>query len=58
MPTRQKLYERIDLRVDQMLRDGLLDEVREFYRRYVRNRWRSGLAAKKFLPFLQRAGAA
>lgn len=29
---REELYGRIDLRVDIMLRDGLLDEVRELYR--------------------------
>ena len=31
---RQKLYDRIDLRVDVMLEMGLLDEAREFYREH------------------------
>ena len=49
---RRKLYERIDLRVDQMLRDGLLDEVREFYRRYDPGTAAQAIGCKEFLPFL------
>ena len=31
MRNREELYERINLRVDQMMKDGLLDEARKFY---------------------------
>ena len=31
MRNREELYERINHRVDQMMKDGLLDEVRKFY---------------------------
>ncbi|MGE8203989.1 tRNA (adenosine(37)-N6)-dimethylallyltransferase MiaA [Heyndrickxia sp. NPDC080065] len=34
---REKIYERINLRVDKMMEEGLLDEVKDLYERNIRN---------------------
>ena len=51
---RQKLYERINLRVDKMLSDGLLDEARDFYGKY-RNMPTAAQAIglKELIPFFE-----
>ncbi len=50
---RQKLYDRIDLRVDRMLEDGLLEEVQEFYRRYDSKTSAQAIGCKEFFPWLK-----
>lgn len=50
---RQKLYARIDLRVEQMLRDGLVEEARDFYSRYNPQTAAQAIGCKELLPFLQ-----
>lgn len=52
---RAKLYERIELRVDQMLRDGLVDEVQRLLERGVPAHAQAmkGLGYKEMIPYLQ-----
>ena len=51
---RQKLYDRINLRVDMMLRDGLIDEVKGFF--YSENTGKTvvqAIGCKELLPYLR-----
>ena len=51
---RQKLYDRINLRVDMMLRDGLIDEVKGFF--YSENAGKTvvqAIGCKELLPYLR-----
>lgn len=50
---RQKLYDRINLRVDLMLRDGLLDEVRHFYSESAGKTVIQAIGCKELLPCLR-----
>lgn len=49
---REKLYERINLRVDKMLEQGLLDEVREFYKNHSAQTAAQAIGCKEFLKYL------
>ena len=49
---RQKLYDRIDLRVDVMLEMGLLDEAREFYREHKGKTATGAIGYKELKPYL------
>ncbi len=48
---RKILYERIDQRVDQMLEDGLLDEVAQLYQRGI---CPTGIGYKEFIPYFKK----
>lgn len=48
---RQKLYDRINLRVDKMLEAGLLDEAREFYSQDVGKTASAAIGIKEFKPY-------
>jgi tRNA dimethylallyltransferase len=52
---RQKLYERIDLRVQDMLRRGLEDEARRFFETYGSDAGtaRQAIGCKEFLPYFR-----
>lgn len=51
---REKLYERINARVDQMLAEGLLDEVKELAEKYSRDLpSMSGIGYRQFRPYLE-----
>ncbi len=49
---RAKLYERIDYRVDLMLQQGLLEEVRAFYKTHNPKTAAQAIGCKEFLSFL------
>lgn len=51
---RKKLYERINLRVDKMLENGILDEVSEFYKLPVSKTAVQAIGCKEFKPYLDR----
>ena len=50
---RQKLYSRIDRRVDDMLQNGLLQEAEQFYRTYgaAGGTARQAIGCKEFVPY-------
>ena len=50
---RQKLYDRINLRVDLMLQAGLLDEVRQFYSENAGKTVIQAIGCKDLLPYLR-----
>ena len=50
---RQKLYDRINLRVDIMLREGLLDEVKNFYSENAGKTGIQAIGCKELLPYLR-----
>lgn len=52
---RQKLYDRINLRVDMMLSDGLEKEAREFYERIkdFDGTSRQAIGCKEFIPYFE-----
>ena len=50
---RQKLYDRINLRVDMMLRDGLIDEVKGFYSENAGKTVVQAIGCKELLPYLR-----
>ncbi len=50
---RQKLYDRINLRVDSMLQAGLLDEVRSFYEGNAGKTVIQAIGCKELLPYLR-----
>ena len=50
---RQKLYDRINLRVDRMLEAGLLDEVRQFYSENAGKTVIQAIGCKELLPYLR-----
>lgn len=49
---RERLYERINLRVDLMLENGILDEVKNFYKLPVSKTSSQAIGCKEFKPFL------
>lgn len=49
---RQFLYDRINLRVDTMIKDGLVDEARLFYNKYGSNTANQAIGYKELLPYL------
>ncbi|MBQ5590109.1 MAG: tRNA (adenosine(37)-N6)-dimethylallyltransferase MiaA [Clostridia bacterium] len=49
---REKLYERINLRVDMMLENGILDEVKAFYKLPVSKTAIQAIGCKEFKPFI------
>ena len=49
---REKLYNRINLRVDKMLEEGILDEVEAFYKLPVSKTAVQAIGCKEFKPFL------
>lgn len=49
---REKLYRRIDTRVDEMLERGLLDEARAFFAREVSETAVKAIGYKELLPYL------
>lgn len=51
---REKLYEKIDGRVDEMMDDGLLEEVRTLYRKYgLTKAMKTGIGYKELVAYLQ-----
>lgn len=52
---RQTLYDRIDLRVDKMMNDGLLDEVKSLFceNLFDSKTARQAIGYKEFLPYLE-----
>ena len=50
---RQKLYDRINLRVDLMLQAGLLDEVKRFYAENTGKTAVQAIGCKELLPYLR-----
>lgn len=50
---RQKLYDRIDFRVDIMMASGLLEEAKEFYSQYHGKTAAAAIGYKELLPYLQ-----
>ena len=50
---RQKLYDRINSRVDRMLNDGLLREVRDFYAGNAGKTVVQAIGCKELLPYLR-----
>ena len=50
---RQKLYDRINLRVDLMLEAGLLDEVKRFYSENAGKTVIQAIGCKELLPYLR-----
>ena len=52
---RQKLYDRIDLRVQKMLQRGLEDEARQFFETYGEDSGtaRQAIGCKEFLPYFR-----
>ena len=52
---RKLLYDRIDKRVDKMIEDGLIDEVKELYRRYPNSRiLRNSIGYKEIIEYLNK----
>ena len=49
---RQKLYDRINLRVDIMMKNGLLKETKDFYSRYNSNTASAAIGYKELKPYL------
>lgn len=49
---RQKLYDRINMRVDIMLRNGLLEEAKKFYGHYKSNTASAAIGYKELKPYL------
>lgn len=49
---RQKCWERIDLRVDNMLENGLVEEARAFYERHPSRTAQAAIGYKELRPFL------
>lgn len=49
---REKLYERINKRVDVMLKNGLLEEAKEFYKNYASKTAVNAIGYKELKPFL------
>lgn len=49
---RQKLYDRINLRVDIMMKNGLLKETEDFYSRYNSNTASAAIGYKELKPYL------
>ena len=49
---REKLYERINTRVDIMLKNGLLEEAKEFYNEYASKTAVNAIGYKELKPFL------
>lgn len=50
---RQKLYDRIDLRVDEMVARGLVDEARELYDHGGMKTAANAIGFKEFIPFFR-----
>lgn len=50
---RQKLYDRINRRVDSMLASGLIDEARKFYSRNAGRTAVQAIGCKELLPYLE-----
>ncbi|MGN0641655.1 MAG: tRNA (adenosine(37)-N6)-dimethylallyltransferase MiaA [Huintestinicola sp.] len=50
---RQKLYDRIDRRVDIMLENGLVEEVREVYGKYRLGTAFNAIGYKELIPYLE-----
>ncbi len=51
---REKLYQRIDLRVENMLKNGLIDEVKTLYDKYPHNlNSLQAIGYKEFFPFFK-----
>ena len=50
---RQKLYDRINLRVDMMLQEGLLKEVKSFYSENAGKTVVQAIGCKELLPYLR-----
>ena len=48
---REKLYQRINLRVDMMLKGGILDEAREFYKNHNAKTAAQAIGCKEFLNY-------
>ncbi len=49
---REKLYERINKRVDIMLQTGLLEEAKEFYKKYASKTAVNAIGYKELKPFI------
>ncbi|MCM1269669.1 MAG: tRNA (adenosine(37)-N6)-dimethylallyltransferase MiaA [Ruminococcus flavefaciens] len=50
---RQNLYDRIDLRVDEMMENGLLEEAEELWRQGSMKTAANAIGFKEFIPFLE-----
>ncbi len=49
---RQVLYDRINLRVDYMVKDGLVEEAKRFYGLFERNTANQAIGYKELIPYL------
>lgn len=50
---RQTLYNRIDLRVDEMMKNGLLEEAEELWRQGSMKTAANAIGFKEFIPFFE-----
>lgn len=51
---REMLYERINLRVDQMIQDGLVEEVQSLYKEFsINSQAFKGIGYKEFIPYFE-----
>lgn len=50
---RAKLYQKINTRVDQMMKEGFLDEVKELYAKYGNNKAMQAAGYKQLVDFLK-----
>lgn len=50
---RQTLYDRIDLRVDEMVKNGLVEEARELYRQSGMKTAANAIGYKELIPFFE-----
>lgn len=50
---RQNLYDRIDLRVDEMMKNGLLEEAEELWRQGSMKTAANAIGFKEFIPFFE-----
>lgn len=50
---RQNLYDRIDLRVDEMMKNGLLEEAEELWRHGSMKTAANAIGFKEFIPFFE-----
>lgn len=51
---RQNLYDRIDLRVDEMMKNGLLEEAEELWRQGSMKTAANAIGFKEFIPFFEK----
>lgn len=50
---REKLYQRINLRVDEMVKNGVVEEVKALYNKYGMCQAMSAIGYKEFIPYFE-----